>query len=138
MGFPIHDFTPLRYTPYNNNTTPPQPKNFKTKTTRSKCSSPPSSLPSSPSRPLPLLSMSPYDGSFPSIEQNSNNPQGTTAPPHLALPWVPPPPPALAPTRPPAPSTTAPTTSPAPLSASSLLAVSPLLCKDPDQRFFKA
>merc|ERR1711939_372397 len=115
MGFPIHDFTPLRYTPYNNNTTPPQPKNFKTKTTRSKCSSPPSSLPSSPSRPLPLLS--------------------TTAPP-----WVPPPPlaPALAPTRPPAPSTTAPTTSPAPLSASSLLAVSPLLCKDPDQRFFKA
>merc|ERR1712057_152262 len=104
-------------TPHNNNTTSPQ---LKTNTTRSKCSSPPSSLPSLPSRPLPLPS--------------------TTALIHLALPWAPLPPlaPALAPTRPPAPSTTAPTTSPAPLSASSLLAVSLLLCKDADQRFFKA
>merc|ERR1711939_936601 len=41
-------------TPHNNNTTSPQ-----LKTTRSKCSSPPSSLPSLPSRPLPLPSMSP-------------------------------------------------------------------------------
>merc|ERR1712098_519434 len=29
----IHDFTSLRYTPYNNNTTPPQLKNSKTNTT---------------------------------------------------------------------------------------------------------
>merc|ERR1711939_142355 len=116
----IHDFTSLRYTPHNNNTTSQQPIKPKTNTTRSKCSSPPSSPPSSPSRPLPLLS--------------------TTAPLHLAPPWALPPPlaPALAPTRPPAPSTTAPTTSPAPLSVSSLLAVLPLLCKDADPRFFKA
>merc|ERR1711939_940134 len=68
----IHDFTSLRYTPHNNNTTSQQPIKPKTNTTRSKCSSPPSSPPSSPSRPLPLLS--------------------TTAPLHLAPPWALPPP----------------------------------------------